>query len=211
MDFKEFQDEVISTRFDESDRDHIKRWLNLRYQWIWNQADWSFKRPPKANLAVSSATPTMPADFAKALRVYDDQGNELVYVDQNEWEFYSLQPGSTPNRASAYTVIDRQLYLYPTPTSATYKLAYKRRLSHVDATLGVVGGIMIEDTDQPLWPAEHDFVLVLEAVMLGQQLRNDPTWTMLVPARDEALDGMKSDLVWQVEEQVGEQWGASTY
>jgi len=209
MNFKDLQDEVLATRFDESQRPRVKRWLNLRYQWLWNQADWNFKHVPASDFVITggSATPTMPGDFARVGELYDDQGTPLGYLKPSDWDEYNLPPNQASNvRSSYFTVIDRQIYLYPTPSAATYKLSYKRRLSHVDASVGVIGGIFVEDGDQPLWPAEHDYVLVVDAVILGQQMSQDPTWTMLVEQRDQLLASMKRDLVVEQAEQF-EQWG----
>lgn len=206
MTFLELQDAVIANRFDVSDRTAVKAWINQSYEWIWNRADWDFKRVAATNFSVSSATPAMPADFAKALRLYDELGDQLQYLEPNEWEALSVQPGATSGgRATQFTVIERQIKLLPTPSSATYKLAYQRRLSHVDASLGIIGGIMVENTDQPLWPAEHDSVLVVAGTIAGQRQRQDPTAEMLVPERDELLESMRRDLTSNVTEQ-NEQW-----
>src|SRR5436190_5406243 len=176
MTYKELQDAVMTVRFDEDDRPRIKSWLDLRYQWIWSQANWTFKYVSLAPLAVTSgdATPAMLPDFAKAQSLFDELGNPLVYVDPDDFDFLTAQP-TTFGRPSLYTVANRQISIFPAPSAnVNYKLSYTRRLSHVDPILGIVGGTMQVDDDQPLWPAEHDYVLVIDTAILGQQISNDP-------------------------------------
>lgn len=204
MTYKDFQDSVIATRFDESDRAEIKRWLDLRYQWIWSAADWNFRRVAMSTLAVAggSRTPAMPSDFSRPNRLYDDLGCRLDYLAPAKWEERFLGDTSSV-RPVAYTVSDRQLYLGPTPDKDySFSLSYDRRLSHVDPSLGVIGGTMQDDGDQPLWPAEHDYLLVVDTVILGQQMRQDPTWQTLIRQRDELLEGMKRDLVGGPSEEI---------
>lgn len=210
MTFKELQDEVIALRFESSQRASIKSWINLRYSYIWNLADWGFKTVSQIDLPVTAAsrTPTMPPDLAKVLDVYDTTGCQLNFLPRQNFESMYPPTGiyASTSTQGDYTVIDRQIYLDFAPGSnQTFKIDYKRRLSHVDTVAGITGGIMIEDADQPLWPAEHDYALVVDTVILGQQILNDPTWTQLVPQRDELLQSMKNDLTWNKEETVT-QW-----
>lgn len=196
MTFKQLQDAVIGLRFNDGDRDSVKFWINQSYTKIWNHANWSFKTT-SSDIAVASGdnSPAMPADFGKALELYNADGARLIYLSRRDFEELFLPDTDTQGNASYYTVIDRQIYLSNAAGSElTYQLSYRRRVSHVDPVSGIIGGVLISDGDQPIWPAEHDYVLVLEATMLGQQLNNDPTWQDLKPARDEALESMKDDL-----------------
>lgn len=208
MTYKQLQDEVIALRFNESKRASIKSWLNLRYAWVWDQAEWVFKRVPPTALAVAngSRTPAMPTDLADVEQVFDDQGATLEELDPDSWDS-AFQWDSSSGRPGYYTTVNRQLYLGPTPNAAySFKLSYRRRLSHVDSITGITGGIMVEDTDQPIWSAEYDYLLVLEAAMLGMQLEKDDGWAQLKPQRDELLAAMIEDLTDGADTPVV-QWG----
>lgn len=213
MNFLELQNEVILNRFTQQRRPSVKSWINFGYAQIWDYFDWPFKRVSGANLAIVSgdATPTMPADFGRATRLYDERGEEIPYIRPNEWEFEQFPVPPSSGRVSRFTIVNGAIELAPTPSlTTTYRLSYKRRLSHVDAGLGVVGGIMAQDTDQPIWDAEWDYLLVLETQMLGMQLLSDPTALALQPARDSALARMKSALLEDIDEQA-EIWGVTRY
>jgi hypothetical protein len=195
--YKQLQDECIALRFNEGNRASVKFWLNLRYAAVWNMADWHFKHVKGASLAVTAGdnTPTMPTDFAKSEGLFDQYGSPLDYLEPDCWREAYLYVPLSVGPAEAYTVIDREIWLGPTPSgTATYTLSYQRRLSHVDGPSGLIAaGVMVNDNDQPLWEAEYDYLLVLEACILGCQLL-EFSYGELVPQRDEILAGMKEDL-----------------
>ena len=200
MNFDALADEVIALRFNEAERANVKSWINLCYSRLWDYADWNFKTTSGVlTIGAGDNTPTMPADFGKAISLHDSLGRKIVYLSPQEWdEMFLLNPGAT-STPSYYKVINRQIYLGSTPAVAgTMQLAYKRRISHVDSVSGIVGGVFVEDSDLPLWPTEHDYVLVLETVLLGQRIEGDPTEPFLMRARDEALQAMINDLVGEV-------------
>jgi hypothetical protein len=194
--FKNLQDEVMLQRFTgELNRASVKSWLNVRYTAIWNAADWYFKHVRNKALVISASdpTPTMPSDFAESEGLYDQDGSPLIYVTPRDFDETALGVVSS-GTPYAYTVVDREIWLYPTPPAATFKQSYRRRLCHIDGPSGLVAaGIMVDDSDQPLWGAEFDYLLVLDAQMLGMQLQNDPTWADLKPARDELLESLRGD------------------
>lgn len=204
--FLELQDEVIARRFNTALRTSIKMWLNNRYNRIWNLADWTFKHTSSAiTVTAGDNSPAMPADFAKAEALYDQFGDPLPYVSPRRWEEAYVY--ATSGVAEAYTVINRQIFLGPkVVAAATLTLPYIRRLCHVDAGTGVTPGIMVADTDQPIWPAEHDYLLVTDTIILGMQLEKDNGWRDLIPERDELVRAMRDDLV--RDEAVAKIWGA---
>lgn len=211
MTFKALQDEVIALRFDDSRRASVKSWLNTRYAALWALEDWHFKHVKGAALAITAgdATPTMPSDFAKSEGLYDHNGDRLTYIDPDVYRDAYLNPNvSAADPPCDYAVIDRELWLGPAPSAnRTFTLAYERRLSHIDGPSGLAAaGVMVNDSDQAIWEAEYDYLLVLEAAMFGQQLLNDPTWTMLQPQRDELLEAMRRDLITQQHGEL-EVWG----
>ena len=208
MTFEQIQDSVIALRFHEGKRTEVKNWINTAYQKIWNEANWSFKKVRDQNFSITAgdSTPTMPTDLSKVTQITDFNGSPLVYIP--DWQYDEAFAGDTATGVPQYyTVIDRQVHLAPIPSgNSTFKISYKRRLSHVDPVSGVVGGIMVEDGDQPIWAAEYDYVLVLEATIIGQQTEKDPNWRELQPQRDALLISMREDLTSDVSGQVL-QWG----
>jgi len=212
MTFKQLQDEVILRRFNENYRASIKSWLNTRYSAIWALDDWHFKHVKGAALAVTAgdASPTMPSDFGKSEGLYDQRGDRLRFLAPNNWRDRYLDPTvSAIDPPYDYTVVAREIWLGPAPSvSRTFTLAYERRLSHVDSGTGLAAaGVMVNDGDQPIWEAEYDYLLVIDACILGQQMTQDPTWRELVPQRDELLASLREDLIGG---QDGERaiWGA---
>src|SRR6266540_755927 len=153
MTFKNLQDEVILNRFQEGTRPSVKSWINVRYTAIWNAADWYFKHVTASPWAITAGddAPAMFSDFAEAEGVFDQDGAALFYLPQKEFEDTYLGDSSigTPE---AYTVVNREIILGPTPGAArTFYLSYRRRLSHVDGPSGLAAaGVMVNDSDQPL-------------------------------------------------------------
>lgn len=209
MTFKDIQDEVIALRFDESRRASVKRWINARYAAIWSEADWHFKHVTDASLAVTggSTAPTTPNELLRVDALYDDNGARLIELSPDRYRDYATNDTSSA-RPAYYTVIDHQILLWPKPdASYTFKLSYERRLAHVDAGSGIIGGVLVNDGDQPIWEAEYDYALVVDAALMGAQLLDDLGAPDLQAQRDTLVQAMKDDLVRQDNDIV--QWGAS--
>src|SRR5262245_42193582 len=118
MTFQQLYTELTDMRFNTQavKLAECKRWVNAAEIAVWNAADWVFKRVPRASLAVVTGnnTPTMPTDFARAIRVYDNNGVRLDYREPDLFE--EMFPTGGANAApTSYTVINRQVYLGPTP------------------------------------------------------------------------------------------------
>lgn len=199
---------VLGGRFPQASQlTNSKRWVDTAYQDVWGAADWTFKRVPLANLTVSSATPTMPTDFADVINLYDPQGYVLTRLSQEEFEdYYTPNASSVIWPADAYAVVNRQIYLNAA-TSGTYKLSYKRRMAHKDNGGSVVAGPMSADTDKPLWD-DHHAILIPRAQVIGLLELNDPSWEPLQQEYEKQLSRMKVDY-----EQVNpkKQWGKACY
>src|SRR2546423_10183619 len=133
--FRQLQDEVIALRFtgDESRRASVKSWINLSYAAIWAMHDWHFKHVKGVNMSVTAGdnTPTVPSDFAKAEGLYDANGNRITFLDEATFNDSYLDPRVGSGLVAEYSVIDRELWLGPTPSSSsTFTLSYERRLAH---------------------------------------------------------------------------------
>lgn len=216
MNFLDIQNEIISTRFDESRRAQVKLWIQSRYATLWSAANWNFRHVLDASFAVTSGAnnPTMPTDLSSVEAIIDNFGQPLAYLGPMAWRDQFLSSSTVTGQPSSYTMVAGQVYLGPTPqASATFLISYARRVSHLDASGNVVSGNLSADTDRPIWSqtnfAEYDYILVLDGMMLGQQMLNDPTAYTLQGQRDELLQAMKSDLVGSVEGEYMGQWGGS--
>ena len=216
MNFRDIQDEIIALRFDESQRDRVKRWVQSRYAALWASDDWNFKRVLNANLTITggSNTPTMLSDVASVESLYDQFGAPVPYVDPQDWRDVFNDPSETPTtQPYAYTIVAGQVYLGPTPSgSTTFKISYSRRVSHLSGTTVTVGNLSA-DSDLPIWSvspfSEYDYILVIDGMMLGQQLLNDPTAYTLSGQRDDLFQAMKDDLVGETKGEVMGQWGGT--
>ena len=217
MTFLDIQNEIINLRFDESRRSQIKSWIQARYAALWASDDWNFKRVLNANLTVTggSNTPTMPSDISSIESVYDQFGAPVPYIDPQDWRDVFNDPSETPTtQPYAYTSVAGQIYLGPTPAgSTTFKISYERRVSHLDSSNNVTAGNLTNDTDKPIWSTgiygEYDYLLVIDAMMLGQQLLNDPTAYTLQGQRDDMFQAMRNDFVGETKGEVMGQWGGT--
>lgn len=184
--------------------------LKAAYTWVWNAADWSFKKVDMAILTVtaSDATPTMPADVGKVADIFDHNGRALRELDPDEFDRL-FQPGVTTSARGtpvAYKVVGRIVTLGPTPDAArTFRWSYDRRISHFQADgVTVVAGPMDADTDLPLWPDDHHMLLVHHAAMVEHGIVGSQLAATMQDLRDDALEAMREDLV--VERAPGRQW-----
>lgn len=210
LNYLALQDAVLGRRFPAaSQRNNSKRWLASAYQDVWSATDWTFKRVSLSTLTLSAGdpTPTMPADYADTINIYDEQGNELKRLSEEEFERYSVDPTfvGTPY---LYAVVNRQLIFAPSPGGNTFKHSYFRRLSHKESDgTTVTGGFMDEDSDYPLWD-DHHAVLIPRATAIGLIEVNDPTWEQAQGEYERQLDRMKDDYE-QVRPQ--RQWAAACW
>lgn len=198
LNFAALYNAVLGRRFPAaSQTTNAKRWLATAYEDVWAAEDWTFKRVSRASLAVvgGNNTPTMPTDFRDAIDLFDQYGNRLLWLSEEQFERAyadSLVIGTTGGPA-AYTVVDRQIQLGPIPdVSATYKLSYSRRLACRDVALAVKAGMMSVDTDYPLW-SDHHSVLIPRAQAIGLLELNDPTWQQSQDEFERQLARMKDD------------------
>ena len=209
MTYKNLQDECILLRFDESRRASVKSWLNTRYAAIWSMEDWYFKHVTGVPFTVTAGDdgPTMFSDFAAVEGLFDNNGDPLRWLPQRIFEEVYLgdTSSSTPRE---YTIVDRQIILGPTPSATTtFYISYRRRLSHVDGPSGLnAAGIMVNDSDQPIWGAEYDYLLVLEAAILGCELLEFPA-AELSSQRDGMLQALLGDALHSQQSAGVEIWG----
>lgn len=180
MTFKEIQDEVISLRFNDNLRTKIKTWINVGYQRVWSsREDWDFRRvggddmPTFATTAGDPTPDISSLNVERPIHVFDDQGGELLYVTEQEWErLYAPDiavGGTSRSRPDRFAWANRDLLLYPIPDKAyTFRMSHWRRFSHLNTGGGAItAGFMVEDGDVPIWDPEHHYLLVWEAIVQG--------------------------------------------
>ena len=180
----------------------ISQWLAAAYTDIWNAGKWTFKKVSRENFyttadgtstGAASATPDMPAAFGEMIALLDDQGFELTWLTETEFESQYTEANATTGRPSVFTVVNRQIQLWPTPDAAyLFKVSYKRRLATRNSSGVVQAGFYQADTDFPLWD-DHHYILVLRAKLLGLKSLADPTADMLEGEFGRLLDAMTED------------------
>ena len=171
----------------------VAQWVAAAYTSIWSAAPWTFKRvsgvPFYATAdgtatGAASATPTMPADIADTLVLTDQNGDELSQLGQQDFE-RSFNSDVSTGGPTHFTVVDRQIRLWPVPDSAyQFTLSYKRRLATRDSSGNIQAGFFKADTDFPLWD-DHHYLIVVRAKLLGLKSLTDPTASAL---EDEYMD-----------------------
>jgi hypothetical protein len=166
MDVGELLDQILLDRFETEHRPRALLALNNRYAQLWGIEDWTWrfaKVPVSVSVGVSFVG-GLPNDFGVPLYFWDPDGKELSYLDTSY--FQSAYATSTPGTPAAWTVIDQQIYLGPTPdtSSSAYQTYYRRRLIQ-----------LTDETQIPDFPQEFQLALVHGARAELLAFYNDPT------------------------------------
>lgn len=200
--YLELQDAVLGRRFPAaSQRANSKRWLSVAYTDVWTAPTgddrmWAFELVFMSDFAITSgdATPTMPDDYGDTIELRDADGAELTRLSARDFaeQFAALSTSTSP---WAFTVVNRQIHIGPTPGGdATFKHSYRRRLSHRESNYSTVtAGFLNEDDDYPLWD-DHQGILIPRATAIGLQELNDPTWQQAQEEFERQLARMRADL-----------------
>lgn len=153
MTFGEILDDVLGNpnRFESSLRGRAGRAVNNRYAHLWTLEDWSFRYAlATVNvLASNSAVVNMPADFGTAMYLWDENGGvKLPYLEIGEFELRYLP--AALGAAEAWTVVDGQIRVGPTPdAAASWTLYYRKRFIPLS-----------DEGDMPLIPTAFHLALV---------------------------------------------------
>ena len=196
MNFKELQDECIQIRFKESQRTSIKRWLNMRYQFLWSTADWPWKRQGPADLEIDSgdANPALPSDFDRPLYMYTDNGDLVQWMSPDEFDMNYLpeELRSSGGKPRAFKWVNNVLTLGPVPDNDyTYKLVYERGMTFMQGGTVPTTGEMSGVTDEPMWTDAFHYILVPGAIATGLRMENDPTYPQFEEEFGQMLLSMK--------------------
>lgn len=212
MTFLEIQNEILTARFREGQRTECKRWINSAYSKLWAFADWPFKKAKSSVTATASTTtlsgtPISSSLWSRVISISRDDGYLLTYKTPTEFDFHF--PDSTDEGTPwAYTLVDRDIILGPTPdtTSTSYSMRYELRLVHEHNGSTQTAGIMADDADVPSFDSEFHWVLIHGGLSIGLKMENDSTWQI---AQDEFAEGLALMLNYYLPVQVGENrsWG----
>lgn len=184
MTFKQLQDAVKADRFRESQRGDIMDWLNYRYAWLWDAAEWTFKRA-KTTVTVtanSSTVSNLPADLGTVRKLRLSDGTRINYMDPDDFD--DLYFGQTAtDKPQYFTIVDGDLSVGPisSVTDTGCGLFYDKSIT-----------LMAADSDTPAFPAEMHFALVHGASAEGLKLQNDFTWQAFEQDWSAAIQTMKA-------------------
>jgi len=181
----------------------VNQWLAAAYTDIWNAAPWPFAEVGRENWYLTAdgtaggtptVTPKMPTTYGEVRAVYDDQGSELDWLTPYQFDSRYAADTST-GRPAAFKVVNRQITLWPTPTSGyLFTLSYRRRLYTRTSVGAVQAGFYQDDADLPAWD-DHHYILVMRAKIIGLHDRSDPTASDLEGEYQRLLAAMIGDYV----------------
>lgn len=182
---------------------NVTQWLAAAYTDVWNAARWTFKRAYRETWyttdtglvgGTATAAPDMPDTFAEVHKLFDNNGSQLVERQPDDFDYRIAGPTIT-GVPSEFTVVNRQIHLYPTPTSAlAFTISYRRKLCTRTAAGLFQTGFYTQDTDIPAWD-DHHYLLVLRAKIIGLRDRSDPTAGDLEEEYARLLEAMRADYV----------------
>ena len=215
MTFLELQQELATVpgaRFKSTQVTSYKRWINARAAELWHLEDWAFRKN-KTSLTVTAGqeTATAPADLGIALGVWDQYGNPVCYKAPGEFfaSHQANQYSGTTGDPKSYTVVNKTLYLDPTPatTSSSWAIHYDREYCHLDTNGNYVAGDMTLDTDKPALPDSTHYLLVHGATAMGSINMNDFTYQFAEQGWQNGIEVMRRNYL--VDQRTGaQQWGA---
>lgn len=167
MTFKQIVDATLSGGFAESQRADAKNWVNFRYTWMWDIADWTFAQGTATVTVTNGAvTSGMPTDFVTALAIFSSDGTPLVpFAEYRDFaELYIGTASAGAVLAEAFTVLGSTISIGPTSSSGTYTLVYQKGPTP-----------LVNDTDVPAIPAGYHLALVHGAKAEGFKLNAVPS------------------------------------
>lgn len=187
-----------------------KHWLNTRAAELWGLEDWTFRKAKAAlSVTASSETATSPSDLGIVLGLWDSYGDQLTYTRPSD--FLDQHIGNTAaGTPSIYTVVNKTIYLDPTPsaTSATWTIYYDRSYCHKNLAGAYVAGDMSLDTDTPALPDELHYLLVHGATSMGSVEMNDFTYQFAEQSWQSGIESARRNYLVDVRG-ASQQWGSA--
>lgn len=170
MTFLDLQNELISvpsSRFKETQRASVMKWINYAYAKLWTLDDWTFRLTQAAPTVTAGSTvvSSVPADFGASMGFWRVDGQEINYLKprqfNNRW-----QGDTSQGLPEDFTVINGALTVRPISSeTAAYALLYERTVTP-----------MVNDNDVPLIPAPYHYLLVHGATITGLVEEQDFTY-----------------------------------
>lgn len=139
MTYLEIQDMVLA-RFNSAQRPNAKQWIKMVYGTVWDLEDWTFKHTTDAVTvtAGSSAVTGLPADLGIPHVLQDQDGNEIAYLDQRDFEaLYYTQEAGQPCHFTVYgDAPNHQIKIGPPSdtSSALWQIMYERAAGKYPST-----------------------------------------------------------------------------
>lgn len=186
LNFAQMQDDVISARFNESQREQVQRWLNHRYAWVWARQMWPWKIESQLVGLGAGSHLIDPSDFfsddayERVLQVANyETGDKLTYRTVQEaftlWDWSTDHPASVPagepdeftySRGENEDVREADLVFNRAPLEDRQYIT----------TVVLAWRPMQDDSDFARLPFEFHEALCLGAIATGLKRENDPTW-----------------------------------
>lgn len=193
---------IIGSRFGTQRSPDAQMWLASAEGWVWDQAEWKFKRVDELTRTVTAGDRSLPvpADYGEGLVVANEIGDELTELSPREFTQMYLGGKIALERGApdAFCIDNGTIRLGPTPDqNRTFYLSYRRQLFHFESDGSTVtAGPMNEDDDYPAFHpvlGKHHMVLVHHAAMIGLADENDPSAITQEQLRDRELQSMLND------------------
>ena len=217
MTFLQLQQElstVPGARFKTTQSVSYKAWINFAATKLWNLEDWSFRKN-KTSLTVTGGfeNPTSPSDLGVVLGIWNQYGDKITY--RSPTNFFTdhqanVYAGATADAPTYFTVVNKTIYLDPTPSSSSsaWAIHYDRAYCHKNQAGTYVAGDMTLDTDTPALPDECHYLLVYGATSLGSVNMNDFTYQFAEQMWKDGIDGMARNYLAD-QRRAPQQWGAA--
>lgn len=198
--FRQLQELAMLGRFNESQRQWVRDWINYEWVRLWSEYDWDFRDVGPTVLTVTGgeATPTVPTDLLNIRHLYDQNGSEIEGLSAVDFD-RRYPPSTLAGVSGAFKLVNGTLTLGPPPSSdASYQIVYVRRAgSHPKGDTAVFRvGPLVDDADIPAFLlSEHHPLIAYRAARLGMKLTLDPSWRELDDFVREAEAAMLADVL----------------
>lgn len=203
MTYRQIQDAVLDSGFDEGDRASAQNWIQFRHAWLWDLKPWTFRQAGPVTVTFTSGSQTVNlgtvTDMHAVIVLYDANGSPIRGVADYRQFFdrYNANASLTTGAPEAYTVVNGTILVGPQGDGSTGLLMYEKSKPALSA-----------DGDSTGLPDGYDLALVHGAKAEGFKLKVVPE---LAASFDQdftaALNALSANYLTQVREQ-GQQWGA---
>jgi hypothetical protein len=185
VNFLQLQTAVMGTRFDESQRGDVRRWINATYWRVWTLEEWTFRYATESVTVTTGSKnvtgltgrrrdrPFVPAWRRRRHHVARADRLPALYND----------PRVGTGLPEAYTIINGVVSVGPasSETASDYLIVYEKEYT-----------ALANDGDTPLLPAGcHEDVLVFGAIARGLKTENDFTWQFFQQTADDGIDTLR--------------------